>query len=264
MITSESTKMISKALSKAQGAIEFAEKSAENPYYQSHYAPLSAVTKASKKALEDNELSIVQSVTLSPEDSKYMLVTGIFHSSGEWIKTSYPVNPTKADPQGMASAVTYARRNAWQAALGMASVDDDGNKASDKSAPLAPPVPAESKKYAQVAPLAPPVPDTRDERIAAKAWQDYRMKRGNPWSHVLSGESEHKGKILAVLPDELLAKLKPEKAQEKLFKQKKLSVDDFEALHFAFLNEDLREQAVAAAFVEHRESNEGEGQVYEG
>jgi hypothetical protein len=40
------------------------------------------------------------------------------------------LKPTKADPQGMGSAVTYARRYAYMAIIGMAAEDDDGNAAS--------------------------------------------------------------------------------------------------------------------------------------
>jgi hypothetical protein len=55
----------------------------------------------------------------------------------------YVLNPTKNDPQGMASAVTYARRNTLGANLGIVTEDDDdGNKASEpvKQAPKQAPV----------------------------------------------------------------------------------------------------------------------------
>ena len=44
------------------------------------------------------------------------------------------LKPTKADPQGMGSAVTYARRYSYMAIIGLAAEDDDGNAASRQGA----------------------------------------------------------------------------------------------------------------------------------
>lgn len=40
------------------------------------------------------------------------------------------MNPTKNDPQGLGSCITYFRRYCYAAALGMVSEDDDGQTAS--------------------------------------------------------------------------------------------------------------------------------------
>jgi len=57
----------------------------------------------------------------------------IIHTSGEWIKSSYEMKPTKNDPQGLGSAITYQRRYALGAVLSLnIDDDDDGNKASEK------------------------------------------------------------------------------------------------------------------------------------
>ena len=42
------------------------------------------------------------------------------------------MNPVKNDPQGVGSCITYARRYARAAAIGIAQVDDDGNAATRK------------------------------------------------------------------------------------------------------------------------------------
>ena len=57
------------------------------------------------------------------------------HSSGEWIGGVYPVRPAQNTPQGMGSAITYARRYSLSAMLGLAADDDDdGNAASGQQA----------------------------------------------------------------------------------------------------------------------------------
>jgi hypothetical protein len=53
-----------------------------------------------------------------------------------------PLNPVKSDPQALGSAITYARRYAYSAVLGLVTeTDDDGNTASQpapkaKAAPV--------------------------------------------------------------------------------------------------------------------------------
>lgn len=129
---SESIKELATALAKAQGQMKPATKSADNPYFKSKYADLPAVWEAARKALADNGLSVVQS-TDCEGDAMY-IVTMLCHSSGEWIKGRYPVKPIKADPQSVGSAITYARRYAFCAIVGVTAEDedDDGNLASGK------------------------------------------------------------------------------------------------------------------------------------
>jgi hypothetical protein len=127
---SEQINELSAALAKAQAEIKHAGKSADNPYFKSKYADLPAVLDAAKFALAANGLSVVQS-TLINEAGGVVLVTQLNHSSGQWIRGFYPVNPIKSDPQGFGSAMTYARRYAYSAMVGVAADDDDdGNAAS--------------------------------------------------------------------------------------------------------------------------------------
>ena len=58
--------------------------------------------------------------------------TMILHDSGEWIETEpLTLKPVKLDPQGAGSAITYARRYSYAAALSLSlGDDDDGNAAS--------------------------------------------------------------------------------------------------------------------------------------
>jgi hypothetical protein len=112
------------ALSKAQAVIQPAIKDKNNPFFKSKYADLSNIWDAIRKPLTDNELSVIQTSQIG------VLVTILAHSSGEWVKSYYPINPTKDDPQGIGSAITYARRYALAAIAGASTEDDDGNEAS--------------------------------------------------------------------------------------------------------------------------------------
>jgi hypothetical protein len=58
------------------------------------------------------------------------LNTILSHSSGEWIGQEMSVPVTKLDAQGAGSALTYMRRYALAAVVGVVQADDDGNAAS--------------------------------------------------------------------------------------------------------------------------------------
>ena len=120
---------VAAALSKAQAKIQGAMKDADNPYFKSKYADLGNVWEACRKALTDNGLSVIQTTQGNDPDTVTM-VTMLAHSSGQWIRGYLTMKPTKADPQGIGSCCTYARRYGLQAMVGVAPEDDDGNAAS--------------------------------------------------------------------------------------------------------------------------------------
>ena len=133
---SESIAALAAALSKAQGVMEGATKAGLNPHFKSKYADLASVWDACRKPLSDNGLSVVQ---LPGGDGQTLSVTTILmHESGEWIEGTMTMTPTKNDPQGVGSCLTYARRYALAATVGISPEDDDGNAASAK--PTAKPV----------------------------------------------------------------------------------------------------------------------------
>ena len=115
------------ALSKAQGKIESAIKDKKNPFFKSSYADLASVWDACRVPLAENGLSVVQTTQGTKSDT--YLVTYLGHSSGEWIKSFLPLMLVKQDPQGQGSAITYARRYALSAIVGICQEDDDGNRA---------------------------------------------------------------------------------------------------------------------------------------
>ena len=132
MITSPEIGKLAEALAKAQGAIEGAKKDSANPFFKSKYADLASVWDACRKALSDNALSVIQT-TEAPEFPQTVIVdTRLCHSSGEWVQGRIVMKPVKDDPQGIGSCLTYARRYALSAMVGIAPEDDDGNAATGK------------------------------------------------------------------------------------------------------------------------------------
>jgi hypothetical protein len=119
------------ALAKAQGEYEKAVKDSENPFYKSNYADLATVISASRKALSAHDLAIVQSPRW--EEGLVTITTVLAHGSGEWMADDLkmPVSD-KLTAQTVGIAITYGRRYALQAFLGIAGEDDDGNLASGK------------------------------------------------------------------------------------------------------------------------------------
>jgi hypothetical protein len=120
------------ALSKAQTSFTPAVKDAANPFYKSKYLTLAGALDAVRSALGANGLALVQAVDATGD--KLTLNTTLLHSSGEWIGSTYPINPVKNDPQGIGSAVSYGRRYSLMALLGIAAEDDDGEAAHGRTA----------------------------------------------------------------------------------------------------------------------------------
>ena len=128
MNKSESIKHLAVALNKAQAVMSGAKKSAANPFFKSKYANLEEVIACIKEPFESNGLSFMQFPIT--EDDRAGVETIVMHESGEWISGSFMLKCSKLDPQGMASAITYARRYGIQSIAGIPSEDDDGNAAS--------------------------------------------------------------------------------------------------------------------------------------
>ena len=146
MNKSESIVQLARALTLAQKDMEKASMDSANPFFKSKYADLTSVWEACRKPLTDNGLSIVQTLDISGVSESQVLETILLHNSGEWISGILKLNPVKNDPQGMGSAITYARRYSLAAMVGICPEDDDGEgamkrqKAESKAEPKAKPV----------------------------------------------------------------------------------------------------------------------------
>lgn len=124
---SEQIDKLAAALAKAESEIEGAKKSGKNPFFKSEYAGLEDVWHACRDQLTKNGIAISQLPTLI--DDKFVLVTMLMHSSGQWLKSIFPINPIKHDPQSLGSAITYARRYSLKGMVSMPDLDDDAEHA---------------------------------------------------------------------------------------------------------------------------------------
>lgn len=127
---SESIKELASALVKVQASVLKAKKASDNPYFKSKYADLTEVWDACREQLTANGFAVIQLTDES--DDAVVVVTKLVHSSGEWVEGRLRMKPVKNDPQGIGSCITYARRYALAAIVGVATEDDDGNAASGK------------------------------------------------------------------------------------------------------------------------------------
>lgn len=129
------------ALAEAQAEFKPVFKESDNPYFSSKYADLATVISATQPALARHGLVVVQSPIVQLDQQKAGVVTMLAHSSGEWISQELILpatmrgkdNQPRFDAQSVGSAISYARRYAYQSVVGVAAeVDDDGNGASGR------------------------------------------------------------------------------------------------------------------------------------
>ena len=130
---SESIAALAAALSKAQASITGALKDSSNPFFKSRYADLASCWDACRKPLTDNGLAVIQTIDVG--DVRPVLVTTLCHSSGEWVKSFCPILTKDDSPQGQGSGITYARRYALAAIVGLAQIDDDAEAAQARGKP---------------------------------------------------------------------------------------------------------------------------------
>jgi len=129
MNKSENINELAAALSKFQGECSSTEKNKKNPFFKSNYADLAGYIQAANETLCKNGLAVMQLLSNNTE-GKMVLETILSHSGGQFISSVVviPANPQSlTDPQKAGSAITYMRRYAYAAILGMAAADDDGN-----------------------------------------------------------------------------------------------------------------------------------------
>lgn len=128
---SETIGKLAEALSKAQGMMRGAVKDSTNPFFKQNYADLASVWDACREPLSKHGLSVAQTTRVG-ESGEPVIVTTLMHTSGEWITGELLVKPVKTDPQSIGSAITYGRRYALSAMVGIAPEDDDAESAQGR------------------------------------------------------------------------------------------------------------------------------------
>jgi hypothetical protein len=133
--SSPSIGAIAAALAKAQGELSNPEKSLiatiQSPFPREgdrtfRYASLASGLDIVRKSLGQHEIATVQTTAIDQDSGQIRLTTLLAHASGEWISSDWPVCPISetAAPHRMGAALTYARRYALFALVGIAGEDD--------------------------------------------------------------------------------------------------------------------------------------------
>ena len=133
--SSENVGAIAAALAKAQGELVNPERSLtatiRSPFPREadrtfRYASLASGLEIVRKALGKHEIATVQTTAIDQASGQIQLTTLLAHASGEWISSEWPVCPITetAAPHRMGAALTYARRYALFALVGIAGEDD--------------------------------------------------------------------------------------------------------------------------------------------
>ncbi|MFC7698630.1 ERF family protein [Bradyrhizobium sp. GCM10028915] len=149
---SEHIGAIAAALARAQAELTNPEKTLtaqiRSPFLRDddrtfRYASLASGLDIVRKTLSQQEIAAIQSTRVEASTGHIHLTTLLAHSSGEWISSEWPVCAARdiEAPHRMGAALTYARRYALFALVGIAGEDD--LDAPDAAA--GPPAPANLK-----------------------------------------------------------------------------------------------------------------------
>lgn len=148
------------ALAKAQGEFEAIEKSKEVRFGDRSYkyAPLDEIFKKCLPVLSRNGLSVTQ--LLEGGENGPGLRTELRHAAGGVVGSTFPLPTLPQKPQELGSVLTYLRRYALIALLGIAPEDDDddGEQANQAT--------GEKPKPRKRAPAKPPIPPSQEQQDA--------------------------------------------------------------------------------------------------
>jgi hypothetical protein len=133
--SSERIGAIAAALAKAQAELTNPEKTLTaticSPFPREEartfrYASLASGLDIVRKTLSQQEIATIQTTRIEQPTGQIHLTTLLAHASGEWISSDLPVCASKEvdAPHRMGAALTYARRYALFALVGIAGEDD--------------------------------------------------------------------------------------------------------------------------------------------
>jgi len=97
--------------------------------YKFKYATLDAIIETVREPLSKNGLWFTQTITKG--EDHYVLLTRLFHSTGQFISSETPLIVDGNGNQAFGSSLTYMRRYALSALLGVAADEDDDGNAAD-------------------------------------------------------------------------------------------------------------------------------------
>jgi len=135
-------KLLASALIKFQSKLNAVVHDKKNKYLVEQskgaggtYASLTQILAATRDLLFECKLCVTQRTDLMGD--MFILITEVCHESGECISGFYIIEPLKKGPQELGLTLSYARRQAFKAMLGI-STSDDENKMAKPKVPEAP------------------------------------------------------------------------------------------------------------------------------
>jgi hypothetical protein len=137
MKQSEQINELAKALCTFQAEVETAKKGSQGYGYK--YSDLCQVIATAKPILAKNQLSVSQSLSHT-EQGHNTIVTTLLHSSGQYMQSECIIPNLQAGKnmnaaQALGASISYMRRYAYQAILGMTSEDNDASTAPQMQQP---------------------------------------------------------------------------------------------------------------------------------
>lgn len=145
-MTSEKIEELAAALAKAQGEFPIIEKNKTATVkaregrqgYSYKYADLADVIESVKSVLSKYALSHSQEIITTDKD--VFLLTTVMHESGQWRSGTIPLpSALLGDPQKFGTVITYYRRYALCAALGVQAEEDKDAPVDQAEEPKQPP-----------------------------------------------------------------------------------------------------------------------------
>ncbi len=135
---SEEVDKLVEALAKAQGAFPEIERNrtvtvrpkSGGQEYQFKYATLSAIIDAIRKPLSEAGLAYTQIISHDSDTGFYVLTTTL-HFGNQFLSSKTPIIVEGSTNQQFGSALTYMKRYALAAILGIAADEDDDGNAAD-------------------------------------------------------------------------------------------------------------------------------------
>jgi len=154
------------ALVAALGELRNVAKDKINPHFKNRYTSLDAILDATRPVLSKHGLALSQEPCF--EDGMAGVVTRIIHTSGESRESKLLLPLRDQSAQGVGSCLSYARRYAAAAVLGIASdEDDDGQQAS---------TPANASKPVIAKPV---IPSKKDVPVVSMAKRELPKSAGD-------------------------------------------------------------------------------------
>lgn len=164
----EKKQTLHEALFAVQQAAPFIDKATDNPFFKSKYASMPDIWHAIKDLLGENKLLVMHQLEVI--DGADYIATTIHHiPSGDMLLSRSKISLSKSTAQEYGSYITYMRRYAVSAMLGLITDnDDDGNAASQSKQKT------EQKK---------PATWMTDEDVSPEVWLKSKIDRLDDFAH---------------------------------------------------------------------------------